>query len=105
MGNTTSMKAPREHKHGDVTCTMKHGRRRRQQSTAKHSGHKRSGHKRSGHKRHGTKRHGTKRHGKKHRVYSGSSLMVPISPKKKNHKRYYGGVMLPPSGGSAPTYP
>ncbi len=96
MGNTTSMKAPREHKHGDVTCTMKHGRRRRQQRTAKHSGHKRSGH----------KRHGTKRHGKKHRVFSGSSLMVPISPKKKNHKRYYGGMpMLTPSGGNGPTYP
>ena len=82
MGNTTSMKAPREHKHGDVTCTMKHGRRRRQQRTAKHSGHKRSGH---------------KRNCKKNRVYSGSSLMVPISPKKKNHKRYYGGFVAPPS--------
>ena len=84
MGNTTSMKAPHEHNHGDVTCTMKHGRRHHR--TAKRSGHKRSGH----------KRHGTKRHGKKHRLYSGSSLMVPISPKKKNHKRYYGGVMMSP---------
>ena len=84
MGNTTSMKAPHEHKHGDVTCTMKHGRRHHR--TAKRSGHKRSGH----------KRHGTKRNGKKHRLYSGSSLMVPISPKKKNHKRYYGGVMMSP---------
>ena len=79
MGNTTSMKAPHEHKHGDVTCTMKHGRRHHR--TAKRSGHK---------------RHGTKRNGKKHRLYSGSSLMVPISPKKKNHKRYYGGVMMSP---------
>ena len=87
MGNTTSMKAPHEHKHGDVTCTMKHGRRRRHHRTAKRSGHKRSGHKRSGHKR----------NGKKNRVYSGSSLMVPISPKKKNHKRYYGGFVPPPS--------
>ena len=82
MGNTTSMKAPHEHKHGDVTCTMKHGRRRRHHRTAKRSGHKRSGH---------------KRNGKKNRVYSGSSLMVPISPKKKNHKRYYGGFVPPPS--------
>ena len=82
MGNTTSMKAPHEHKHGDVTCTMKHGRRRRHHRTAKRSGHKRSGH---------------KRNGKKNRVYSGSSLMVPISPKKKNHKRYYGGFVAPPS--------
>ena len=94
MGNTTSMKAPHEHNHGDVTCTMKHGRRHHR--TAKRSGHKRSGHKRSGHKRSGHKRHGTKRHGKKHRLYSGSSLMVHISPKKKNHKRYYGGVMMSP---------
>ncbi len=86
MGNTTSMKAPYEHKHGDVTCTMKHGRKSRHNRTAKRSGHKRSGH----------KRHGTKRHGKKQRLYSGSSLMVPISPKKKNHKRYYGGVMMAP---------
>ena len=76
MGNTTSMKAPHEHKHGDVTCTMKHGRKSRHNRTAKRSGHK--------------------RHGKKHRLYSGSSLMVPISPKKKNHKRYYGGVMMSP---------
>ena len=89
MGNTTSMKAshmkgphmkgPHAHQHGDMTCTMKHGRRRRHHRTAKH---KRSGHKRSGSKR----------------LYSGSSLMVPISPKKKNHRNYSGGVLVTPGG-------
>ena len=86
MGNTTSMREANAHKHGDVTCTMKHGRRRRHH-TAKHkrSGHKRSGHKRSGHKR---------------RRDSGGSLMNPIIPPVKKHRRsrrkYSGGVMMSP---------
>jgi hypothetical protein len=68
MGNTTSMKDPNEHQHGDVACTMKHGRKRRHHRTAKRSGHKRSGHKRSGHKRSGHKRR---------RSYSGG--LAPIT--------------------------
>ena len=76
MGNTASMKASpmkgqkeeREHMHGDVTCTMKHGRKHRHRRTAKHSGHK----------HHGKKHHGTKHHGKKHRKYSeGGTLISP----------------------------
>ena len=68
MGNTTSMREPHmkgtyEHQHGDVTCTMKHGRRRRHHRTAKHHSKKHSGK-----KHHGTKhkRSGYKRSGKKH---------------------------------------
>ncbi len=70
MGNTTSMKAPHmkashAHKHGDVTCTMKHGRRRHRHSGRKHYTAKR-----------------------KHRRNSGGSLMNPLIPDvKKPHKR------------------
>jgi hypothetical protein len=72
MGNTTSMKGPHmkgqpmkeqpEHQHGNVTCTMKHGRKHKQRRTAKH---------------HGTKHHGKKHHGKKHRKYSGGFVVSP----------------------------
>ena len=72
MGNTTSMKAPREHQHGDVTCTMKHGRRRHRNSGFKHHTAK--------HKHYTAKR--------KHRRNSGGSLMNPLIPEvKKHHKR------------------
>ena len=89
MGNTTSMKAshikaPHAHQHGDVTCTMKHGKRRHHR-TAKH---KYSGHKHSGSKR---------------RRDSGGSLMNPIIPHVKKHRRsrrkHSGGFVPPPHNG------
>ena len=96
MGNTTSikashMKAPHEHQHGDVTCTMKHGRKHRHHRTAKRSGHKYNSTKRSGHKYKGTKRSGhkykgTKRSGHK---YNGTKYTG------KKHRRFYKGGMIP----------
>ena len=78
MGNTTSMREPHmkgspEHQHGDVTCTMKHGRKHRHHGTAKH--HRTAKH--HGKKHHGKKHHGTKhkRSGKKH-----SGGIGPVSP-------------------------
>ena len=63
MGNTTSMKEAYAHKHGDMMCTMKHGKRRHHR-TAKHKGRKHSG-----------KKHTGKKYRRSRRKYSGGVMM------------------------------